>query len=220
MNKQDTLLEHYIKDLDNIDTTHGNVIKDHHPDWFRDKRTVPVSLVETDLSRKVWLWSDPHFMHSNIIKYSKRPFIDLDDMHHMMISKYNELVQPDDIVIWGGDIGFGDKEYVEELVDQCYGYKILIIGNHDMKKKGILHNYVNKFDEVHPCLSITREGIEFWITHYPLDSVPVGVVNLHGHTHTECLQDFNFNYCVEQLNYQPINLTDMIIRADRYLNTK
>ena len=210
-NKQKTLHNFYLNDLTSIDTTHDFRVKSKHPEYWDFDGTVST----IDWSNKnIWFWSDTHFHHKNIIRYSDRPFVDLDDMHDNMVLMHNELVQPDDIVIWGGDVGFGAESKINDIVNRCNGYKILIVGNHDFHKRGQLYNL--NFNEIHPCLVLDHDDITFWITHYPLDTVPVNTVNIHGHTHTKCLFPYNFNVSVEQIGYKPVKIEELVWRAKEY----
>ena len=58
------------------------------------------------LGDNVYAWSDLHFDHKNIIQYSNRPFGSKDHMNEAMLANYREVITPDDIVIFGGDIAF------------------------------------------------------------------------------------------------------------------
>ena len=46
-----------------------------------------------------------------------------------------------------------------------------------------------------------------WLTHFPLRTVPAGVVNVHGHLHGHRFDSRNhINVSVEQLDYGPVEL--------------
>lgn len=84
---------------------------------------------------KHFVYSDPHFNHGNIIEYGKRPFGNIKEMESELIKRYNEVVSPIDIVYILGDFGFGTLEEISRILSQMNGYKILIMGNHDMNRK-------------------------------------------------------------------------------------
>jgi calcineurin-like phosphoesterase family protein len=166
----------------------------------------PVDLF-ADPDRKVFIWSDHHFGHKNIIRFSDRPYPDLELMNHCLIGNNNKVVDDNDICIWGGDIGFMNDKFINEYLDQCKGYKILIIGNHDFNKKK-LRNL--NFDEIHMTYHFNRYNIDFAISHYPMNNLPAEVINIHGHMHGEIYNSpQHLNICVEHTNYHPMLLNDV-----------
>ena len=62
----------------------------------------------------LWFTSDTHFGHENIIKYCKRPFKSLEHMNMEIIRRWNERVQPDDMVIFAGDFCFRNSPASKE----------------------------------------------------------------------------------------------------------
>ena len=47
---------------------------------------------------KIFMISDPHFHHENIIKYESRPFENAEQMTKTIIKNWNKVVQRDDEV--------------------------------------------------------------------------------------------------------------------------
>ena len=47
--------------------------------------------------------SDWHLFHANIIKYSKRPFKNVEEMNEVILQNYFEVVKPGDRVYYLGD---------------------------------------------------------------------------------------------------------------------
>jgi calcineurin-like phosphoesterase family protein len=83
------------------------------------------------LRRRVFFYSDPHFGHKNIIKYCNRPYEYVWEHDRDLIKRYNKLVKDNDIVYFLGDIGFTNYIYIQHIIKQLKGRKILIKGNHD-----------------------------------------------------------------------------------------
>lgn len=54
-----------------------------------------------------WYTADPHFGHSNIIQFCKRPFRSVGEMDATIVANYASRVQPDDDLWIVGDFGFG-----------------------------------------------------------------------------------------------------------------
>jgi len=86
--------------------------------------------VSLDLSRNIWLSSDAHFGHANIIKYCKRPFAHVTEMNEAMVALWNETVSEGDLVIYLGDFSLSFKA-VEQYALRLNGEKFLVPGNHD-----------------------------------------------------------------------------------------
>lgn len=63
----------------------------------------------------IWLVSDTHFNHSNIIKYCNRPYQSVSEMDWDMVEKWNSVVKPNDHVYHLGDVYMkASKGYIEK----------------------------------------------------------------------------------------------------------
>ena len=78
--------------------------------------------------------ADGHLGHFNILKFCDRPFPTLHEMHKELTKRCNEVVKPEDTVMYLGDFCFAAKKQ-EVLVyrEKLNGKIILIRGNHDHK---------------------------------------------------------------------------------------
>ena len=173
---------------------------------------------------QVWVWSDQHFGHKNIIGFSDRPYPNLELMHECMILNHNDYVQPGDISIWVGDVAFLNDADANELVRRCNGYKILIIGNHDIKGNKVKNL---DFDEMHLLKHVNieyghKKRYEFVFVHYPATNFGENTFVIHGHEHiahqyTNTQQHINVN--CEMHNFKPLNMTQILeyarIRRER-----
>jgi len=133
------------------------------------------------------------------------------------------VVKPNDITIWNGDIAFIAKEKMNMLLRQMPGYKIQIVGNHDLDRSGKLIDF--EVNERHMCyaLNVVDGDMEFQLlfTHYPTDNVPKNCVNIHGHIHQHRTPNYwNICTCVEQVNYTPVNLRSIIADSKKRLITR
>jgi calcineurin-like phosphoesterase family protein len=157
---------------------------------------------------KIWIWSDLHFFHNNIIRYTSRPFSDTDHMNRSLLENYRSVVGKDDVSIWVGDVTFerGGTHITNTMLASLPGYKILVFGNHDLDKTGTLRNLL--FDEVH---SVYQLG-NLIFSHYPWNfKVPDDHYNIHGHTHDKNTgKPRHVNVSVERLGYTPISLATLI----------
>ena len=62
----------------------------------------------------IYLTSDQHFNHKNIIKYCDRPFANTDYMNTEIIRNYNNIVKDDDIVY---HLGYNNDEEIQEQLN-------------------------------------------------------------------------------------------------------
>lgn len=176
----------------------------------------PNTLNPKDIStHKVWVWSDLHFGHKNIIRFSDRPFPTTEIMNEELVVAFNDLVQPEDVSIWVGDVGFYPDNKTNAILHRCNGYKILVVGNHDFNKRELrkLH-----FDEIHVVYNLTIDDRVVAFTHYPMDNVPKGWFNIHGHVHKSkpdrAASNRHFNVNCEFIDYKPINIVELAGRID------
>lgn len=92
----------------------------------------------------IWLTSDTHFGHGNVIKYSKRPFASENEllsgtilpesvskMNETIIKNWNEVVKAEDTVLHLGDFSMSAKS-AEDIIKRLNGKITLILGNHDI----------------------------------------------------------------------------------------
>ena len=166
---------------------------------------------------KVFIVSDTHFNHKNILKYEaeKRPFHDINEMNEVLIKNWNSVVGENDIVWHLGDVGMGSPDNLKQFVSRLNGRKFLIMGNHDRKYSP--QRFLNiGFEFVSTSSRLVDK--KYILSHEPkLVSKPY--FNIHGHIHSnslnlndvkqkEELKDFDFsrcfNACVEVNNLKPI----------------
>lgn len=58
----------------------------------------------------IWVTSDSHFNHANIIALCNRPFTCVDIMNECLIENWNARVSKEDLVIHCGDFAFGTAQ--------------------------------------------------------------------------------------------------------------
>ena len=145
--------------------------------------------------------SDQHFFHKNIIQYENRPFLTKEEMNESMIKDWNSVVHKRDYIYVLGDLAFGNKEMIKNLISRLNGRIHLIMGNHDGKRSykwwlecGI--EWVSKY----PILYENN----YILSHRPQD-VPNGYYNVHGHTHSKVMGLGYFNVSVDNVGYKPLD---------------
>lgn len=159
------------------------------------------------VKNKIWVTSDTHFHHRNILKYEaeSRPFKDVFEMDSELIRRWNERVRDVDVVFHLGDFAFAGKTFIATTIPKLHGRKFLLLGNHDRDKRKvdwIKCGFSKVFER--PFL---MDG-KFIFSHEPLQNIPDGKVNIFGHVHGHhAFKTFRSNsccVCVERWNCAPV----------------
>lgn len=186
------------------------------------------------MSGRTWVYSDPHFYHANICKFTNydgtklRPWDDANEMTEEMIQWYNDVVADGDRVYLLGDIAFTPSLF-RKAVSRMKGRKCLIPGNHDPVK---MRKYFDLLDDVRGY--VQRGG--FIMSHIPIHPGSAGrwKLNIHGHLHNNTvMKDYVNGYetpkddtynplteeiadtryycaCVERTNFRPKLLDEIL----------
>ena len=163
----------------------------------------------------IYLISDLHLDHKNIMRYCDRPFSSVEEMNRTIIDNWNEVVGEDDFVYLVGDLAFGRRRSkMRYWLKKLNGNVILILGNHD---KGYLDSIVH----ADKCV-LFYKGKKFLLIHDPkmVNSGDDWVI--HGHEHNNKPEKYPFmngknrtiNVSVELINYTPISLDFLVERME------
>nr|QNO49471.1 hypothetical protein OCBBGKCP_00028 [Methanosarcinales archaeon ANME-2c ERB4] len=163
----------------------------------------------------IYLISDLHLDHKNIMRYCDRPFSSVEEMNRTIIDNWNEVVAEDDFVYLIGDLAFGRRRSkMRYWLKKLNGNVILILGNHD---KGYLDSIVH----ADKCV-LFYKGKKFLLIHDPkmVNSGEDWVI--HGHEHNNKPEKYPFmngknrtvNVSVELINYTPISLDFLVDRME------
>jgi calcineurin-like phosphoesterase family protein len=79
----------------------------------------------------LFLTSDHHFGHTNILTYAGRPYPDVDTMNEALVDLWNDTVSHGDDVWVLGDFALGRRSQTLPFVRRLHGHKHLLPGNHD-----------------------------------------------------------------------------------------
>lgn len=80
---------------------------------------------------QVFLTSDWHLGHRNIIGYCHRPFDTVERMNWTIVENHNAVVRPQDTVFVLGDLALGKIEESLSFVEMMNGRIVMLSGNHD-----------------------------------------------------------------------------------------
>lgn len=178
-----------------------------------------------------FLISDTHFGHAGVCRFLRndgvtklRPWDTPEEMDEHMVRAWNERVRPRDKVYHLGDVVINRKHLT--TLGRLNGDKVLIRGNHDIFK---LEDYTPYFRDIRGYHVMNG----MILSHIPVHEESLGRfgVNVHGHLHANRVMrraestvefmergerswiDPRYHcVCVEQTDFAPILLEDMIKR--------
>lgn len=137
------------------------------------------------------LVSDTHFSHGQILVYEPtRQFDNYEAMDEYMISRWNEVVNPEDTLYHLGDVYIGSSKRRDYVLPQLNGNKHLLIGNHDRITKTAWAK--QGFTVIPGRYFMIDPDIPIIYSHYPIENaiedgqrlLDMGYFNVHGHVHT------------------------------------
>ncbi len=188
--------------------------------------------------RKVLFTSDLHFGHENVLRFDNRPFSSVEEMDEELIRRWNNKVNPGDLVYVLGDMIWKTRnDDAPNLIKSLNGQIILIKGNHDR----FLHNNkvkaalagIKDYDDI--CVTLengeTRRCI---LSHYfiPMyNGHRYGAIHLHGHSHFTEEADMElmiarqlnelgnrtqiYNVGCMYWNYEPVTLDEILAKGEK-----
>ena len=176
---------------------------------------------------RVWLTTDTHLGHVNMVKYCGRP----PEHSEIILTNLREMLKAGDILIHLGDVCIGRDEYWNTYLQTLLPSirKILVRGNHDKKSDNwyLSHGW----DFVCESFSDHYYGRYVTFSHEPIPNIQN--LNIHGHFHNNlerikrrewilpeeeernrvALAGFNLNHrllAIEFTDYKPVLLDSFI----------
>jgi len=169
----------------------------------------------------IFITSDQHFGHANIIKHANRPYASVLEMDLDLIARWNSVVSPNDLVIHLGDFCLGNAKMAASYWSQLNG-DMWILNNswhHDCR-------WLPHFASIRTATG----GLTLWdpltvfnfddhlkitVCHYPMwswEGSYYGMPMFHGHTHLTVGTGIenSYNVCVEATDYFPVPLTNYL----------
>jgi len=157
-----------------------------------------------DNNDSIYLISDLHLDHANIIRYCARPFSNVQEMNIVLVDNWNNTVR-DNPIYFLGDLSFGrGSRPARYWLRRLAGGIHYVRGNHEAYVENSNHYEIleyqnNKFLLVHDPNNLPIEWND-WI--------------IHGHKHNNDIKNYPFingekrtiNVSAELLNYKPVSL--------------
>ena len=185
---------------------------------------------------KVWFTADTHFGHANIIKYSKRPFLNEQEQEFLdkdprgswkvsretverhdegLIDAINQRIATDDTLWVLGDFCWGKFREAKQYIDRINCKRVnLVWGNHDDRTVG------EAFSKTMDQGMIRVQGKRIWLNHYPMrswDGRFHGSWQLYGHVHGRLTEEdrerpvyLTRDVGVDVCDYAPISFEELL----------
>ena len=156
---------------------------------------------------KVYITSDLHLGHTKLLSFREdrhnQLFPSVKHWNDYVITKWNEKINPKDVVWLLGDVVMGDSNL--ELLNNLNGSKRLVLGNHDK-------HYMDKFTPYFDRIAGVAVNYGFVMTHVPIHPQELShrwTHNVHGHIHHKerNIQDRRYiNVNIDVRNGSPVIL--------------
>lgn len=186
------------------------------------------------MDQKRFYISDWHYGHANIIAFDNRPFRSVEEMNEALVSRWNRVVSPGDIVYVLGDMFWCNSKDAVPVLKRLNGSKFLIRGNHDRCSDSV---FQKQFAKVADYLEIEDAGRKVVLCHYPIPCFKnhfYGWYHLYGHVHAsfewnmmrhdrylmeelygkECRM-YNVGSMLSYMDFTPRTLDEIITKADK-----
>jgi calcineurin-like phosphoesterase family protein len=165
--------------------------------------------------------SDMHLGHSAVWERFKRddgtplrPFTDTEEMHEVLVERWNAKVKPNDVVYNLGDVAL--KKSALPVLSRLNGSMRLIMGNHE------IYGHKTYLQYFHDVVAYRHVRDKFLLSHIPVHASELSRwgANVHGHLHdkevmdpTTCRPDARY-LCVsvEQTDYAPLAFEEVEAR--------
>lgn len=160
--------------------------------------------------KNIFVISDTHFSHENMYQFTgmdgvriRHQFANATEGDEAMVENWNNVVKSTDKVYHLGDVFINKK--ARHILHRLNGDKVLIKGNHDIFE---LKYYTEFFRDIRAYHVLDR----MILSHIPIyaDGLDRFKANVHGHLHEKKIADTRYiSVCVEQINYTPIELSEI-----------
>jgi len=167
----------------------------------------------------VYVISDCHFGHRNILKYRDR-FSTIESHDQFIMGNIAKTLRKRDVLWMLGDCFFTKEslEYLRIIKTQCLHVN-LVLGNHDTDSSEGRANIGVMINEglINKVGGMFKAKGKRWMTHCPIHPDELrGCTNIHGHVHNSTIEDPRyFNASCENINYTPILIKDCVYKEVR-----
>lgn len=179
----------------------------------KKRATSEIEFEDITTKEKIWLFSDAHFDHSNIIRYCHRPYDSKNQMNEELLENWNEIVKENDPIYFLGDMSYGrERRPIDYWLTKLNGTIFYIRGNHD-------RDAITRCTVIPDRYGIKYNDYKFLLMHDPHRPFGYDGWIIHGDKHNNNLKEYPFinqknktvNVCAELINYTPLSLDKLIL---------
>lgn len=172
----------------------------------------------------IYFTSDPHYGHTNILKYSNRPFDSIEEHDETLIKNWNNVVTHEDVVYILGDFAFSSQARINSIINRLnFAHIHFIKGNHEKPFCEWYRSHNPKNVTLYGSYLQTKfEGKDFTLCHFPVlewDKCHRGAYHLYGHVHNNPMPEIDIyramNVGVDIQNFTPISLNEVFRQLDK-----
>jgi calcineurin-like phosphoesterase family protein len=166
-----------------------------------------------------YLLADAHFGDSEVMEYTARPFGSVAEMDDALLEGWNDVVGPDDEVVFVGDFAVpSEPTTVRRWLNRVNGNVVFVVGDHD---PGARRSHAVR---TRAAYEFRAGGHRFHCVHHPDDAPPDRDGWLvHGHVHDMRPDEYPFidpdarrvNVGVELLGYEPLPADELVGYVER-----
>ena len=141
------------------------------------------------MTTNTFFTSDTHLFHKKIIQFcpDTRKGETIEEMHELIIDKWNSQVGMTDTVYILGDFSFSSSKKTIPILSRLKGRLHLVTGNHDFWVDDDSRQY---FESISDIKHIKIGNQKVVMCHYPTVDWPNmshGAYHFHGHTHGDLI---------------------------------
>jgi len=170
-----------------------------------------------------FLTADTHFGHPLMMTMNNRPrpFSSVWEMDEAMIAAWNDVVHPKDTVWHLGDFSMKhDQRRISEIFHALNGRKHLVLGNHDVDKKGAVLPALSRLDwvSISHFAEIKHDGQRIMLGHYApyvWNQAHRGAFAAFGHSHGSVVgMPGTIDVGVDNQGLRPISVEEFVRQAE------
>jgi len=171
---------------------------------------------EIQSNEKIFVFSDTHFDHKNIIEYCNRPFHSTKQMNEKLVENWQNVVNHNGKVFFLGDMSYSrNRRSIDYWLGQLAGEIFYIRGNHDT-------DIITRAEVLPNRHGIKYQDYQFLLMHDPYRPKGYDGWIIHGDRHNNDLDNYPFinqknktvNVCAELVDYSPISIERLIDLID------